>query len=155
MPRFPLATTAAAAAAAALLVAPLGALAGSNGLSQSPVMGWSTWNAYACEIDEDVVLQSAKVLAELKEFGYEYLNIDDCWQAKERNAQGVLEADPEKFPKGLKDVVDQIHGMGLKAGIYSSAGTMTCGRRIASLDHEEVDAQSYADAGFDLLKCEF
>ncbi|CAO1638795.1 unnamed protein product [Sympodiomycopsis kandeliae] len=126
-----------------------------NGLALRPQMGWSTWNSFACDIDASTIKESAQELVDggFKDFGYEYLNIDDCWQADERDeGTNILQANKEKFPDGLKAVVDSIHDLGLKAGIYSSAGTLTCGHKIASLDFEQVDAQSYADAGIDYLK---
>lgn len=79
--------------------------------------------------------------------------IDDCWQGAERDPKTQeIPADPKKFPSGMKALADKIHGLGLKAGIYSSAGVKTCGGRIGSLDMETVDAKSWADAGFDYLK---
>jgi len=78
------------------------------------------------------------------------LATDDCWQADERDSKTKeIPAHPEKFPSGLKSVTDQLHKMGFKAGIYSSAGIMTCGRKIGSLGFEEIDAKSWANAGFD------
>lgn len=131
------------------------ALALNNGVGITPAMGFSTWNAYACDIDANVIEQASQALIDqgFKDFGYEYINIDDCWQADERDADtNILQANSEKFPNGLKAVVDKIHSHGLKAGIYSSAGTLTCGRKIASLGYEKEDAQMYADSGFD---CEY
>ena len=84
---------------------------------------------------------------------YSYVGIDDCWQADARDSQtNVLMHNSEKFPSGIKGIADKVHDMGLKLGIYSSAGTLTCGNMVASLGYEDVDAQSYADWGVDLLK---
>lgn len=126
-----------------------------NGLARTPQMGFSTWNAYACDIDANVIEEAAQALVDegFRDFGYNYVNIDDCWQAAERDADTKrLQADSTKFPDGLKTVVDKIHRHDLKAGIYSSAGTMTCGHKVGSLDYEKEDAEMYAEAGFDLLK---
>jgi alpha-galactosidase len=124
--------------------------------SRSPLqMGWNTWNAFGCNINETIILNAARSIKSegLDKLGYNYVIIDDCWQGARRdNTTGVIPADPVKFPSGLKTLVNEIHGMGLKAGIYSSSGTMTCGHHIGSLDHEQTDAQAWADDGFDYLK---
>ncbi|THH02862.1 hypothetical protein EW026_g106 [Hermanssonia centrifuga] len=89
----------------------------------------------------------------LPQLGYEYVLMDDCWHAPSRNSTtGAPVADPNKFPNGIKDLSDKIHAMGLKFGIYSDAGTMTCGGRFGSLGFEQIDAQTYADWGVDYLK---
>lgn len=84
---------------------------------------------------------------------YEYINIDDCWQAASRDpsTDAPIE-DKQRFPSGMKQLVDEIHGLGFKAGIYSSGGVMTCQRRFASLGLEEIDAKTYANWEFDALK---
>ena len=126
-----------------------------NGLARTPQMGWNTWNTFACDIDENTILSAARAIKDegLDKFGYEYVVIDDCWQAEERDPETKrIPAHPTKFPRGLKAVVDDIKALGLKAGIYSSAGVMTCGRHLGSLDYEEVDAQAWAEDGFEYLK---
>ncbi|SPO27938.1 probable alpha-galactosidase [Ustilago trichophora] len=126
-----------------------------NGLARTPQMGWNTWNTFACNISEETILSAAHAIKDegLDKLGYNYVVIDDCWQADQRDPDTkVLPANPEKFPSGLKKVVDEIKGLGLKAGIYSSAGIMTCGHHIGSLGYEEVDAKSYSEAGFEYLK---
>ncbi|KAI0662631.1 alpha-galactosidase [Cubamyces menziesii] len=130
-------------------------LAYDNGLARTPQMGWNTWNHFGCGISEDTILSAAKALISnnLTSYGYEYVIVDDCWQAPARDpSTGAPVPDPEKFPNGIKDVADQVHNLGLKFGIYSSAGTYTCGGRFGSLDHEEIDAQTYASWGVDYLK---
>ncbi|KAI0768483.1 alpha-galactosidase [Trametes elegans] len=130
-------------------------LAMDNGLARTPQMGWNTWNHFGCGINEDTILSAAKAVIanNLTSYGYEYILMDDCWQAPARDPDtGAPVADPEKFPRGVKDVADQVHALGLKFGIYSSAGTYTCGGRFGSLDHEEIDAQTYASWGVDYLK---
>ncbi|KAI0374369.1 alpha-galactosidase [Pilatotrama ljubarskyi] len=131
------------------------ALALDNGLARTPQMGWNTWNHFGCGISQDTILSAAKALISnnLTSYGYEYVIVDDCWHAPARDPDtGAPVADPEKFPNGIKAVADQVHDMGLKFGIYSSAGTYTCGGRFGSLDHEEIDAKTYASWGVDYLK---
>ncbi|MCO5585289.1 hypothetical protein L7F22_039222 [Adiantum nelumboides] len=126
-----------------------------NGKSITPHMGWNTWNYHGCNISEEIILQAAKQVkaSGLQQKGYKLIWIDDCWQADKRDEKtGEIPANSEKFPNGLKSVTDQLHNLGFEAGIYSSAGTLTCGGKIGSLDHEEVDAKSWANAGFDALK---
>src|SRR6185437_13689274 len=94
----------------------------------------------------------AMVSSGMKNAGYKYVNIDDCWEAPARDANGNLTTDPQRFPGGMKALADYVHSKGLKIGIYSSAGTGTCQRRPASLDHEQADAKTFASWGIDYLK---
>ncbi|EFP88576.1 hypothetical protein PGT21_036540 [Puccinia graminis f. sp. tritici] len=131
-----------------------GVWAHDNGLAITPPMGWNTWNKYGCNINEDLILSAAKAIKSegLDKLGYTYVNIDDCWQAPHRGPNNEPIADPEKFPSGIKHLSNQIHALGLKLGIYSDAGTYTCGKRFGSLGYEINDAQAYADWGVDYLK---
>ena len=88
----------------------------------------------------------------LKELGYEYINLDDCWMLEERTADGHFIVDSQNFPDGMKAIGDMLHGKDLKFGIYSSAGTMTCAGRAGSLYYEEIDAKDFASWGVDYLK---
>jgi len=88
----------------------------------------------------------------LDKLGYTYVNVDDCWLTENRTADGHLQADPETFPSGIKNLSDYVHSKGLLFGIYNSAGTKTCAGRAGSLFHEEIDAQDWADWGVDYLK---
>ena len=88
----------------------------------------------------------------LADLGYKYINIDDCWNLENRTADGHMQVDETRFPLGMKAMGDFIHGLGLKFGIYSSAGTYTCQGRAGSLNHEEVDAADFASWEVDLLK---
>jgi alpha-galactosidase len=90
-------------------------------------MGWNSWNAYKCNINENIIRQNAKAMVDLgmKDAGYEYVVVDDCWQ-KSRDADGNIQADPERFPSGIKALSDYVHSLGLKFGIYTDAGTKTC-----------------------------
>ncbi|XP_053132886.1 alpha-N-acetylgalactosaminidase-like isoform X2 [Hemicordylus capensis] len=88
-----------------------------------------------------------------KQLGYEYINLDDCWEAEERDAQGRLQADPQRFPSGIKALADYVHAKGLKFGIYSDMGTATCeGFPGTTLANIETDAKTFAAWGVDLLK---
>ena len=122
-----------------------------------PPMGWNTWNTFAENIDENLVLESAEMIVRsgLKDAGYEYVVIDDCWALRERDENDRLVADPGKFPHGMKYVADRIHEMGLKFGMYSCCGTMTCASYPASNDREYLDAQTFADWGVDFLKYDY
>ena len=123
----------------------------------TPAMGWNSWNTFGGKICEDVTLTMAeKMVSEgLKDAGYEYVVIDDCWSLRERDQNGNLVADPEKFPHGMKYVADEIHKMGLKFGMYSCAGTMTCAGYPASYEHEYADARTFAAWGVDYLKYDY
>ncbi|KAG8905228.1 hypothetical protein FRB99_000448 [Tulasnella sp. 403] len=118
-------------------------------LARTPPMGWNTWNHFGCQISEKTVVDAAKALSDsgLKDFGYE------CWQAPTRHSLTKEPlADPQKFPSGIKSVVEQVHALGLKFGIYSDGGTHTCGGRFGSLGYEDIDAKTYAEWGVDFLK---
>ena len=117
-------------------------------------MGWNSWNTFTENISEELILSTADVMAEsgLLAAGYQYLVIDDCWALKERDSQGNLVADPEKFPHGMKYVADYVHSKGLKFGMYSCCGTRTCAGYPASFEHEFEDARQFAQWGVDYLK---
>ncbi len=137
-----------------LLVAPVFGHALDNGLAKTPPMGWNSWNKYACKgINEKVVRETADAMASngMKDAGYVFVNIDDCWQVS-RDEAGNIVADPERFPSGIKALADYIHSKGMKLGIYSDAGTMTCAKRPGSIGHEYQDAKQYANWGVDYLK---
>jgi alpha-galactosidase len=117
-------------------------------------MGWNSWNKFACDgINEKVVRASADAIAAngMKDAGYEYVVIDDCWQTG-RDAAGNIVADAVKFPSGIKALADYVHSKGLKFGIYTDSGTKTCAGRPGSMGHEYQDAQQYANWGVDYLK---
>jgi alpha-galactosidase len=117
-------------------------------------MGWNSWNKFACAgINERVVRASADAIVAngMKDAGYEYVVIDDCWQTG-RDASGNIIADVQKFPSGIKALADYVHSKGLKFGIYTDVGTKTCAGRPGSAGHEYQDAQQYANWGVDYLK---
>ncbi len=122
-------------------------------LADTPQMGWSTWNKFQGNISEEIIKGIADALVEsgLKDAGYTYINIDDCWHGQ-RDADGFIQADAKKFPNGMKAVADYVHSKGLKLGIYSDAGTATCAGMPGSLGHEYQDAIQYARWGVDYLK---
>ncbi|OJK04876.1 hypothetical protein ASPACDRAFT_74440 [Aspergillus aculeatus ATCC 16872] len=132
------------------------ALVRQDDVGRVPALGWNSWNAFNCEIDADKILTAANEVIDLglKGLGYEYINIDDCWSIKSgRNTTTKrIIPDPDKFPDGISGVVDQIHALGLKVGIYSSAGLTTCAGYPASLGYEKIDAQTFAEWGIDYLK---
>ncbi|MET0495374.1 MAG: glycoside hydrolase family 27 protein [Actinoplanes sp.] len=124
-----------------------------NGLEPVPVMGWNSWNRYACNVDESLIRRQADAMVSsgMRDVGYQYINVDDCWQSS-RDGAGNIVADPARFPSGMKALGDYIHARGLKFGIYSDRGTQTCAGRPGSQGYEAQDARSYAAWGVDLLK---
>ena len=122
-------------------------------LGQTPQMGWSSWNKFQGNINEDIIkgIADAMVTSGLRDAGYTYVNIDDCWHGK-RDADGFIQPDPQRFPSGMKALADYVHARGLKLGIYSDAGAETCAGRPGSLGHEYQDALQYARWGVDYLK---
>jgi alpha-galactosidase len=139
--------------AAALLAAP--ALAQKfEGLALTPPMGFNTWNTFATNINEVLIMETADTMVKngMRDAGYTYIVLDDCWSLKERDAKGNLVPDPVKFPSGLKALGDFLHARGFKFGIYSCAGSKTCGGYPGSQGHEYQDALSFASWGVDYLK---
>ncbi|RSM67513.1 alpha-galactosidase [Kibdelosporangium aridum] len=145
-----------AVAATVITAAPAQAL--ENGLARTPPMGFNNWNTTHCraEFNEKMVMDMADIFVSrgLKDVGYQYVNIDDCWAKTQRNAQGNLEPDPVRFPRGIKFVADYVHSKGLKFGIYTSAGTKTCNTAgfPGGLNNEQRDANLFASWGVDYLK---
>jgi len=126
----------------------------SGPLAVTPPMGFNNWNAFACEVSEALIKETADFLVSsgLKDAGYEFVNIDDCWSMQERDAEGRLVPDPVKFPSGIAGVADYVHSLGLKLGLYGDAGTNTCAGYPGSLGYEAVDAERFAAWGVDYLK---
>ena len=122
-------------------------------LALTPPMGWNSWNKFGCDVSEDLIKEMADAMVEsgMKDAGYEYIVVDDCWQI-DRDPEGNIIADPERFPSGIKALADYVHGKGLKFGIYSDAGTETCQGRPGSRGYEFRDARTYAAWGVDYLK---
>ena len=125
-------------------------------LAQTPPMGWNSWNTFGSRITEELIKQTADAFVDtgLQAAGYEYIVIDDLWEAESR-VDGKLTWDVTKFPNGIPALAEYVHSKGLKFGIYSCAGTHTCAGKPASYGYEEIDAQTFADWGVDFLKYDF
>src|SRR6266536_1466440 len=126
-----------------------------DGLALTPPMGFNNWNTTGCKVDEQIIRDTADIFVDkgLKAAGYSYVNVDDCWAEADRDAEGRMQANKARFPSGIKALADYVHSKGLKFGIYTSAGTLTCAKtQPGALDHEDVDAQTFADWGVDYLK---
>lgn len=123
----------------------------------TPPMGWNTWNTFAEKINEELILRSTDILAQsgLKDYGYDYIVVDDCWAMRNRDANGNLVCDAVKFPHGMKYIADYVHSKGLKFGMYSSCGVMTCQAYPASCNYEYRDAATFAEWGVDFLKYDY
>ncbi|WP_407429935.1 glycoside hydrolase family 27 protein [Arcticibacter sp.] len=124
-----------------------------DGLALTPPMGWNSWNKFACNINETLIREIADVMVSsgMRDAGYEYINLDDCWHG-DRDSLGFIQPDAERFPSGMKALADYIHSKGLKMGLYSDAGSQTCGGRPGSRGYEFQDALTYAKWGVDYLK---
>ena len=126
-----------------------------NGQAITPQMGWDNWNAFGCDVSENLLQTQAKLIVDLglKDLGYKYIVLDDCWSnGRNTSGNGSIIVNTEKFPRGMAAVANDIHDLGLKFGMYSDAGRYTCGQYEGSLDHEEVDAKTFASWGVDYLK---
>src|SRR3984893_15981444 len=123
----------------------------SNGLANTTPMGWNSWNKFAGRVDDAAVREMADAMAGngMKEAGYQYINIDDTWEAG-RNSQGKITSNKKLLD--MKALPDYVHRKGLKIGIYSSPGPNACAGYEGSYGHEAQDAQTYAAWGFDYLK---
>jgi len=122
-------------------------------LAKTPPMGWNSWNKFGCNVSEVMIMgiADAMVSSGMKDAGYQYIVIDDCWQVS-RDETGEIVVDKDRFPHGMKYVADYVHSKGLKFGIYSCAGSRTCAGRPGGLGHEYQDARTYAAYGVDYLK---
>ena len=125
-----------------------------KGLAPTPPMGWSSWNAFQTKVSAELVegIADAMVESGMKDVGYQYVNIDDGWALADRAEDGTVQVDTESFPDGIAGVADYVHSLGLKLGIYSSRGAFTCAGRAGSEEHEQQDAETYAEWGVDYLK---
>lgn len=132
-------------------------------IALTPPLGWNSWNCFACDVDQDKVKAAADAMVNsgLADYGWSYINIDDCWMIQSDSDDPVLGGEPrdekgnmrtnKKFPD-IKALTGYIHSKGLKAGIYSGPGPRTCAGYTACYQHEEADAKQFADWGFDYLK---
>lgn len=122
-------------------------------LAMTPPMGWNSWNKFGCNINEELIkgIADQMVATGLRDAGYVYLNLDDCWLGT-RDENGFITCDKQRFPSGIKALADYVHSKGLKLGIYSDAGRLTCQGHPGSLGHEYQDALMYARWEVDYLK---
>ncbi|XP_025205881.1 alpha-N-acetylgalactosaminidase-like [Melanaphis sacchari] len=147
-----------------VLVACKIALALNNGLALTPPMGWLAWQRFRCTIDcetfpdecvsENLFMRTADLLVSegYDKVGYKYVVIDDCWMTHNRTTDGKLQADPKRFPRGIKALADYVHSKGLKFGIYESVGTKSCEGYAGIKGYEKIDAQTFAEWGVDYVK---
>ncbi|MFI5128433.1 MAG: glycoside hydrolase family 27 protein [Chitinophagales bacterium] len=126
-------------------------------LAKTPPMGWNSWNPFGKNVSEQVIRETADAMAAtgLKDVGFRYIVIDDIWQGGRDSSTGLLYPDSARFPSGIKALADYVHSKGLKFGIYSDAGTLTCGDRPGSYGYEEKDAKLFAEWGVDFLKYDY
>jgi len=126
-----------------------------NSVGKLPSLGWNSWNAFHCGVDETKIMSAANsfISLGLKDAGYVYVNIDDCWSSLDgRDSQGRIQPNMTIFPDGISGTASKVHDMGLMLGLYSDAGTKTCAGYPASLETETIDAQTFASWGVDYLK---
>jgi alpha-galactosidase len=129
---------------------------GLTGLALTPPMGFNTWNKFGCDVSEQLVREMADVMLKsgMKDAGYQYIVIDDCWQVP-RSSDGTIVADAQRFPSGMKALGDYVHSLGLKFGLYTDGGRLTCQGRPGSYNHELQDTKTYAAWGVDYVKVDW
>jgi len=135
-----------------------------NGLARTPPMGWLAWQRFRCNIDcdndpnncvrEELFMEMADLIVSegYLDAGYDFISLDDCWSSLQRNANGQLQSDPIRFPSGIKALADYVHNKGLRFGMYADYGTLTCGGYPGVLNHQEMDAKTFAEWGVDQVK---
>jgi alpha-galactosidase len=143
-------------AVCAFRLAPPAAASPNHALAPTPPMGWNSWNKFACDVSEKLIRETADAMVSsgMKAAGYDYVNIDDCWQVS-RATDGTIVADAERFPSGIRALADYVHNKGLKLGIYTDAGRQTCQKRPGSYQHEAQDINTYAAWGIDYVKIDW
>ena len=150
-----------AAAALALVAAPRAGRAQvrrlDDGLARTPPMGFNTWNKFGCNVSEDLIRGIADAMAAsgMRDAGYQYVVIDDCWQVARDSATGRIVPDAQRFPNGMRALADYVHSRGLKFGLYTDAGRRTCEGRPGSYRSYELDARTYAEWGVDYTKVDW
>ncbi|MDG4825334.1 ricin-type beta-trefoil lectin domain protein [Asanoa sp. WMMD1127] len=146
--------------AAVVLRAP-SATALANGVARVPPMGWNSWNNFGCNINESLIRQTADALVAsgMRDLGYQYVVVDDCWFNPNRDSAGNLQGDPTRFPSGMRALGDYLHARGLKFGLYQVPVDKTCAQYFGaypgatgSQGHEAQDARQFAAWGVDYLK---
>jgi len=136
-----------------------------NGLALTPPMGWCSWERFRCSTDcvkhptecisEALIIAQAQQLIAggYRDAGYIYINIDDCWQSHIRDGNGRLQPDAARFPHGMKWLADYLHGQGLKLGMYTDYGSMSCqGYPGTPWERQQIDASTFAEWGVDFIK---
>ncbi len=132
-----------------------------NGVARTPPMGWNSWNTFGCNINETLIRQHADAIVSsgMRDLGYQYVVVDDCWFNPNRDSAGNLQGDPTRFPSGMKALGDYLHSRGLKFGIYQVPLDKTCAQYFGSYPgatgsqgHEAQDARQFAAWGVDFLK---
>jgi alpha-galactosidase len=132
-----------------------------NGVARTPPMGWNSWNTFGCNINETLIRQMADAMVSsgMRDLGYQYVVVDDCWFNPSRDSGGNLQGDSTRFPSGMKALGDYLHGKGLKFGIYQGPLDKTCAQYFGSYPgatgsqgHEAQDARQFAAWGVDYLK---
>lgn len=134
-----------------------------NGLGATPPMGWNTWcTDDLCGVLDRCTEAEVKSIADamasngMQDLGYDYILLDDCWAAQERDADGRLAGNAKQFPSGMKAMADYVHSLGFKFGLYTCVGTYTCKQhRPGSYGHFDIDAQTFADWGIDFVKADY
>lgn len=128
-----------------------------NGVAKTPPMGWSSWNTFRNHIDQDIIMEVANAMVDsgLAEVGYKFINLDDCWQSSMRDSDGKLQGDLRTFSRGIPQLIKDINKLGLKVGLYSSNGSLTCEDMPASLGNEDLDAKTLASWGCEFFKYDF
>ncbi|QLQ36389.1 glycoside hydrolase family 27 protein [Micromonospora robiginosa] len=155
------AAVAVAATAVGGAAVPQPARALDNGVARTPPMGWNSWNTFGCNINETLIRQMADAMVSsgMRDAGYQYVVVDDCWMNPNRDSAGNLQGDPSRFPSGMRALGDYIHARGLKFGIYQGPLDKTCAQYFNSYPgatgaqgHEAQDARQFAAWGVDYLK---
>ena len=138
-------------------VSDVGEDAYNNGVALTPPMGWASWNKFRNHISENIIYDIAVAMKNsgLADAGYQFVNIDDCWQSSMRDAEGRMQSDFTNFPSGIPALCKKVNDLGLKLGIYSSNGSLTCEDLPASLGHERIDAETFARWGIEYFKYDF
>jgi alpha-galactosidase len=137
-----------------LFVFSIGVSALNNGVGKLPALGYNAWNAFQCNVNEDLIVETAELMVSLglQKAGYEFINLDDCWASKNRSDSGELVPDPTKWPNGIDGLVKKVHALGFKMGIYSDSGWFTCAGFPGSWSNEQRDAALFDSWGISYLK---
>ncbi|MFG3640926.1 glycoside hydrolase family 27 protein [Micromonospora sp. NPDC047762] len=132
-----------------------------NGVARTPPMGWNSWNSFGCNINEALIRQTADAIVSsgMRDLGYNYVVVDDCWFNPNRDSSGNIQGDPTRFPSGMKALGDYLHARNLKFGLYQVPVDKTCAQYFGSYPgatgsrgHEVQDARQFAAWGVDFLK---